>query len=214
MIFNGTSHQINILDKNQLKISSGSEFSLKDNIKKINILKTLDLNLELNIHTTNSINPYLYNHDGIDIYMSDACRIANIDFAPNFEKYSKIIVSNSYANKILEFCVCNNDFLEMNLEYLNKLYVVHDKVKKNGKVIWCTGIKKVFTGIPLETIYKKYAYNLEGFDLSELLISLMLYRLYNRSNNDYMNNEYVMFVNNYIKSHNINYDIHNNCIQD
>lgn len=213
MIFNGTAHPIHILDKMQLNNSRGDEFSLKDSIEEVNIIKTLDLNLELNIHTTNSINPYIGKYDGIDIYMPDMHRIANIDFAPNFQKYDKIIVSSMYVNKILQYCIHNMNFFQYNFEYLNKLYVVYGTVKKEGKIIGCVGLKKVFGGRNLETIYKLYNSDLNKVDVSELVIALMEFRS-RFTNDEYMNLDYVKFVNDYINENGISFEIHSNSITD
>lgn len=206
MIYNGTSHPIYILDKKQLVHFRNDEFSIKDGIEEVNIVKTIDLDLELNIHTTNSINPYIGTHDDIDIYMPDTNRIANIDFVQNFKQYDKIIVSSVYVNKILQYCVHNYNFLQQNYDYLNKLYVVHGTVRKDGKIIGCVGLKKVFHGRNLEAIYNLFNTDLDSVDISELVVALMDFKT--RYNDDvYMNIEYVKFVIDYLNKRGINFNI-------
>ena len=206
MIYNGTSHPIYILDKKQLIHFRNDEFSIKDDVEEVNIVKTIDLDLELNIHTTNSINPHIYTHDDIDIYMPDTYRIANIDFVQNFKQYDKIIVSSIYVNKILQYYIHNYNLLQQNYEYLNKLYVVHGTVRKCGKIIGCVGLKKVFHSRNLETIYNLFNTDLDSVDILELIMALMDFKA--RSNDDvYMNTEYVQFVIDYLNKKGINFNI-------
>lgn len=210
MIYNGTGHEIYLLDQSELNCYRGEEFRLKDEIEVPTILKTLEKDLELNVLLNNSVSPYIGEDNNFDIYMSDTERIVNIDIPENFHQYNKIIVSSTYVNRLLQYCL---SYPNQYFEYINKLYVVTGTVKHNLKVIGCTGLKKVIPGRRLEDLLNYFKIEeIDKIELSELVVAIKRFRSMYPIENHIIPKDILNYISEYINKNNIKYDLELNKI--